>query len=110
MNFFELIPLVAAIVNLALTLFVFAAGLRSASSRAYFVWGTAVTIWNFGTYFMFRSKDAQVALFWAQFLQVGVIFLPVGLYHLALLILQIPKRRHVIAVYAIGALFVVTDY
>ena len=108
MNFFELIPLTAAIVNLALTLFVVAVGLRSVMTRAYVVWGSAITIWNFGTYFMFRAPNADVALFWAQFLQIGVIFLPFGLYHLALITLQM-KRQHVVAMYAIGVAFVAGD-
>src|SRR6478672_10196535 len=98
MNFFELIPLTAALVNLALTLFVLGAGLRSVMTRTYVTWGISIAIWNFGTYYMFRAPDAATALFWARFLQVGVIFLPFALYHLALITLQM-KRKYVSALY-----------
>lgn len=109
MNFFELIPLTAAIVNLALTIFVLGAGLRSVMTRTYLTWGSAIAIWNFGTYFMFRAPDAHTAFFWAQFLQVGVIFLPFALYHLALITLQM-KRTYVAALYGVCVLFVAGDW
>ena len=109
MNFFELIPLTAAIVNLALTLFVVAAGLRSVMTRVYVGWGIAISIWNFGTYLMFRAADAQAALLWAKCLQAGVIFLPFLLFHLALITLQM-KRKYVMAMYAVCALLVAGDF
>src|SRR6476469_5204049 len=112
MNFFELIPLTAAIVNLALTLFVLSTGLRSVMTRTYVTWGSAIAIWNFGTYYMFRTPHVQsaepVALFWAKFLQVGVIFLPFALYHLALIILQ-KNRKYIAALYGLCVVFVAGD-
>lgn len=112
-NVFELIPFTAAIVNLALTIFVFSRGLRSSLNRVYLVWGLSITVWNIGTYFLFRiypTKDEHAALFWARFLQVGVIFLPLSLYHLSLIMAQIKERRFIYSLYLIGLLFVAADF
>jgi signal transduction histidine kinase len=112
-NIFELIPLTAALVNLALTIFVFSRGLRSALNRVYLVWGLSITIWNIGTYFLFQVyplKSEHAALFWARFLQVGVIFLPISLYHLSLIMAQEKKRRFMQMLYVIGAMFVAADF
>lgn len=109
MNFFELIPSTAAIVNVALVLFVVAAGLRTVIARVYVGWGSAIALWNFGTYMLFRATNAQEALLWAKWLQVGVIFLPFLLAHLALITLQM-SRRYVFVLYVVTALLVAGDY
>ena len=93
MRFSELIPLTAAITNLALTLFVLTRDLRSALNRAYLLWGLSITVWNLGTFFLFSVEDESSAQFWSAFLHYGVIFLPVSLFHLCLLIAQIKPPR-----------------
>ena len=93
MRFSELIPLTAAITNLALTLFVLTRDLRSALNRAYLLWGLSITVWNLGTFFLFSVEDESSARFWSAFLHFGVIFLPVSLFHLCLLIAQIKPPR-----------------
>ncbi len=78
------VPLAAAILNGLLLLFVLRAGVQGTSRFAYLVWGTSIVVWNLGTFQMFRVKDADAALDWARFLQAGVIFLPISLFHLCL--------------------------
>jgi signal transduction histidine kinase len=92
-HFPELAALCAVICNLALTFFVLSRDLRSALNRVYFTWGMSVTIWNLGAFYLFRLDGSlsnhREALYWAYFLQFGVIFLPVTNLHLCLLIARI---------------------
>lgn len=95
----ELIPLSAALINLALSVFVFTRGPRRRVNQVYLLWGTCVCVWNAGTFFMFRVEDEAMALFWARFLQTGVIFLPVSMFHLCTHVAQMPAPRVVAALY-----------
>ncbi|NBV20844.1 MAG: hypothetical protein EBS05_02455 [Proteobacteria bacterium] len=93
MNFYELIPLTAAVTNLALTLFVLTRDLRSTLNRVYLLWGISITVWNLGTFFLFSMGDEPSARMWSTLLHYGVIFLPISLFHLSLLIAQIRLPR-----------------
>jgi len=93
MRFSELIPLTAAVTNLALTLFVLTRDLRSTLNRVYLLWGLSITVWNLGTFFLFSVQDEGAARFWSAFLHYGVIFLPVSLFHLSCLIAQVKLPR-----------------
>ena len=93
MRFYELIPLTAAITNLALTLFVLTRDLRSTLNRVYLLWGLSITVWNLGTFFMFGVQTEAAARLWSVFLHYGVIFLPISLLHLSILIAQVKLPR-----------------
>ena len=93
MRFSELIPLTAAITNLALTLFVLTRDLRSTLNRVYLLWGLSITVWNLGTFFLFSVEEESSARFWSAFLHYGVIFLPISLFHLCILIAQVKLPR-----------------
>ena len=99
MKFSELIPLTAAVTNLALTLFVLTRDLRSTLNRVYLLWGLSITVWNLGTFFMFSVETEASARFWSAFLHYGVIFLPISLFHLCLLIAQVKLPRWLPLVY-----------
>jgi nitrogen-specific signal transduction histidine kinase len=108
MKFSELIPLVACVINCLLALFVFSREPRSVLSRVYLVWGVSLCMWNLGTFFMFRVAGREEALFWAKFLQLGVIFLPISLFHLAALIAGVSCGRALRLLYGFQGLLAVT--
>ena len=109
MRFSELIPLAAALVNFTLAVFVFSRDTRSALHRVYLVWGLSITVWNVGTCFMFRVQNPADALFWAKFLQAGVIFLPVSLLHLSLLTARVPRPKWLASLYGLHGLLAVAN-
>lgn len=109
MRFSELIPLAAALVNFALAVFVFSRDTRSALHRVYLLWGLSLTVWNVGTCFMFRVQNPADALFWAKFLQAGVIFLPVSLLHLSLLTARVPRPKWLPYLYGLHGLLAAAD-
>ena len=102
------VPLAAALLNAILSLFVLRAGVQGATRFAYLVWGASITIWNFGTFQMFRIHSSDAALDWARFLQVGVIFLPISLLQLCLNVCGFQYRSLVVAAYGAGTLLSLT--
>ncbi|KAF0174924.1 MAG: Integral membrane sensor signal transduction histidine kinase [Limisphaerales bacterium] len=113
MSFSAFIPLTAAITNLALTLFVLTRDLRSQLNRVFLLWGLSIVVWNLGTFFMFTVEQPEDALFWCRFLHFGVIFIPVSMFHLALLVAQVPvtpRIRWLYGWFALLALLNLTPY
>jgi signal transduction histidine kinase len=88
-NVIRLTALVVTLLNTALTLWVLARDYRSRLHRVYVLWGFSLTLWNFG---VFRLNDEQItpeqALMWAKVLHLGVILMPISMYHLYLVISQ----------------------
>lgn len=111
MRFGELIPLIGALLNFSLALFVLLQNPRNAVSRVYFLLGASFSVWNFGTFWMFRVENYDDALFWARFLQFGVIFIPVSLCHVSFLVAQIRlPRKVVIAAYSLHTLLFLSNF
>jgi signal transduction histidine kinase len=110
LRFLQLIPLTAAIVNLGLTLFVLTQNLRGSVNRVYLLWGLSVTLWNAGTFFMFRAQSLEEATQWAKVLQFGVIFLPISLAHLCLLMAQISWGHWMKVLYGIHILLALSNF
>ena len=100
MRFAELIPLVGALLNFSLGVFVLFQNPRAAVARVYFLMAFCFAIWNYGTFWMFRvpagMEHYQEALYWARFLQFGVIFIPLTLCHVSFLVAQIRIPRWIV--------------
>ncbi len=101
MRLAQFIPLVGCVWNLLLAVFVLARGIRARPNRVYFCLGLAIAVWNFGQYQLFVATSLPGALFWAKVLWCGVIFIPVLLFHLALLVAEIPVTRRIWIPYAV---------
>ena len=89
------IPLIGAICNLLLTVFVALMGPRTTVIRVYALLGASIVVWNLGTFYMFRVRTTEEALFWARFIQFGVIFIPLLLFHVSLLIAQVRVGKYI---------------
>ncbi|HYE31818.1 MAG TPA: ATP-binding protein [Methylomirabilota bacterium] len=109
-QFFQLISIGAAVLNLLLAFFLLTRQFRSSLNRTYFLWGTSIAVWNIGVFFMFRVKDVEAARFWARFVHMGVIFLPVSLFHLALLVAQVRKSRWICGFYGLQIAFALLNF
>jgi signal transduction histidine kinase len=93
MNFNRLdvlqITAVAAIsVNALLTVVVLARDHRSKLHRIYLGWGVAVTLWNLGVYHLSQHISRDDAFFWAKVLQLGIMFIPVIVFHMCMVVGQ----------------------
>src|SRR5271156_3565205 len=80
--------LAATLFNVALTVLVLTRDFRSMLHRVYLGWGISVTLWNLGVFHLSQPISHEEAFAWAKVLQLGVIFMPVTLFHLCVIIAQ----------------------
>jgi signal transduction histidine kinase len=78
--------LTAALFNIVLTILVLGRDYQSTLHRVYMLWGISVTLWNFGAYHLSQDISPEDAFFWAKILQLGVLFIPITMFHLCLVI------------------------
>ena len=96
----------ATIFNVALTLLVLGRDFKSRLHRVYVLWGISVTLWNLGVYQLSRGmEDEQPAFFWAKILQLGVIFMPLTLFHLCTIISGVKTKWLLPGLYVIHSGF-----
>ncbi len=82
----RLTALTATLFNVTLTILVLSRDFRSTLHRVYLAWGISVTLWNLGVFHLSQPISHQEAFAWAKVLQLGVIFMPVTLFHLCVII------------------------
>jgi len=110
-NVIKMTALMAALLNVALTLLVLGRDFRSRLHRVYVLWGLSVTLWNLAVFELSRTDprlDPAQALVWAKILQVGVIFLPVTMFHLCSIILGVRLKWWMPVLYVMHAAFAAT--
>ena len=96
---------------MALTLFVLARDYRSRLHRVYVLWGISVTLWNLGVYHLSQRVDLETAFTWAKVLQLGVIFMPLTLFHLCAIVSGTRLHKWVLPIlYLIQCGFAVSLY
>src|SRR5580658_5516841 len=78
--------LIATLFNITLTLLIVGRDYRSTLHRVYMLFGFGLAVWNFGVYHLSQDIPPEKAFFWAKILQLGVIFLPLSMFHLCLVI------------------------
>ncbi len=103
MKFLALAPLLGAICNFLLSIFVLASDRKSPLNQIFFLWGISITVWNAGTFALFSTTSQADAAVWAHWLFYGVIFIPITLFHLSLRIAQIEIGKYIFALYAFQA-------
>jgi signal transduction histidine kinase len=105
--------LMAVLFNVALTLLVLTKDFRSRLHRVYVLWGISVTLWNLGVYHLSQSTEEMGhddAMFWARILQLGVIFIPLTIFHLSAIISGTRTRGLLPVFYLIDLGFVASLY
>jgi len=113
---FEVIRITAAVAvlfNVALTLVVLGTDFRSRLHRVYVLWGISVTLWNLGVFRLSHSAGEmgnEQAFFWAKILQLGVIFIPLTIFHLSTIISGARTRGLLPVLYLVHLGFAVSLY
>src|SRR4051812_44934209 len=97
MNFLETTALTATIFSAFIALWVVGFNYRVRLHQAYLAWGGSVTLWNLAAMYLCRSPENALptneAFVWAKVLQLGVIFMPVSLFHVCTIIAQIDTGK-----------------
>jgi signal transduction histidine kinase len=86
LDIIRITALTATVFNIILTLLVLGRDYRSTLHRVYMLWGIDVALWNWGAYHLSQNISHDDAFFWAKILQLGVIFLPLTMFHLCIVI------------------------
>ncbi|MCK5015019.1 MAG: GAF domain-containing protein, partial [Candidatus Omnitrophica bacterium] len=82
--------------------------LRTGKNKSSFIWvlfNIAIATWGFGAFFIGRASDPSIALSWWQFAHIGIIFIPVFIFHVVTLICELNKRPLLHFVYAQAVIF-----
>ena len=102
-----IIPLLGCVFNLFLAIFVLSRAPRATQNRVYFFLGVCISIWNLGQFFNFTTpeSDPGAALFWVRFVWLGVVFIPMLLFHLSMLVTETRFGKAIPIIYCfLGAL------
>jgi len=85
MHITDLMPLISALFVFFLSLMVWLKNRQSRINKTFFHHSLAIVIWLFGTFMMFLSRaDEAEVIFWDRFVYIGVVFIPVLVYHFGL--------------------------
>lgn len=105
-TFSSLLPLVAALFVCTLGFFVWLKNTRSSISILFFLYCLVISTWLFGTFKLFNADTDASAIFWDRFIYLGVVFIPIFLYHFGLMYSGIRTQKYVLWVgYALCAFF-----
>ncbi|MGA2174725.1 MAG: ATP-binding protein [Verrucomicrobiota bacterium] len=100
--------LAATLFNVVLTVLVLSRDYRSTLHRVYLAWGVSVTLWNLGVFHLSQNISQEEAFAWAKVLQLGVIFMPVTLFHLCAVIAKARLKWVIPALYLIHIGFAIS--
>ncbi len=110
-----ILPLISAILVFSLGFFVYLKNRKSLINIIFGLHSLVITIWLFGTFMMFLSRDAkELAIFWDRFIYIGVVFIPIFLYHFSIVYCNIKTQNKVVILgYLLSFIFLIisrTDY
>jgi len=108
-----LIPLISGISALWLGIIVLLNNRKSNINKALFRAIVCISIWLFATTFMLLSKDVGSQVFFDRFAYVGVVFIPITIYHFGLAVAKINRKKTLANGYALSLIFLLliqTDY
>lgn len=84
-----LLPLISSIITLGLGSFVFSSNKGSSVNRLFLFFSLSISVGLFSTFMMFVSgEDTNIVLFWDRMVYIGVVFIPVAMYHFGLAVLN----------------------
>jgi len=110
---FSFLPLISAIFVFFLGIFVFFKNRKLRLNIIFFLLSIAMAVWLFSTFMMFISETDEQAIFWDRTVYLGVVFIPVLMYHLGLIFSRAKNPKILYLGYFLVAIFLIlsrTDY
>ena len=110
-----ILPLISALLVFVLGVFVYFKNRKSSVNVIFGLHALVITVWLFGTFMMFLSKDSRaMAIFWDRFIYMAVAFIPAFLYHFSVVYCGIKSQKKLVVLgYILSAAFLFlsqTDY
>ena len=66
---------------------------KSLTTRLWIFFNIAVAIWGISAFFIGKQIEPQKALLWLRIGHIGVIFIPIFLYHFIYILCKLKKRN-----------------
>jgi len=107
-SIFSIAGLVLSVTCLMLVAIVLRYG-KTKLHRTWILFNCAVAIWGIGAFFAGKTDSALEALYWWRIAHIGVILIPVFMYHVVNLLCGLSQRRLLKAVYIQGVIFLLLD-
>ncbi len=108
LDIIQITALAAILCNVVLAVMVLGRDFRSKLHRICLGWGVAVTLWNLGVFHLSQNIGPDEAFHWAKVLQLGVLFIPLTLFHICMVIAESRSRWLVPALYLIHVGFAIS--
>ncbi|MBI4430783.1 MAG: GHKL domain-containing protein [Candidatus Omnitrophica bacterium] len=87
---------------------------RNKINRSFSLWQVTVALWSLGYFIFFSTPEYRPALFWARFLMIGAIWIPVSFLHFVFTYLELygSRRNHLIIIFSvlISSVFLVANF
>ncbi len=113
-SIYSLVPLISGLFVLVLGFFVCLKKPKELLHILFFFYASAIFIWLFGTFKMFNAITDEKQIFWDRFIYIGIVFLPILLYHFGLVYCDKRNQKVLLRIgYLITFLFLIfsqTDY
>ncbi len=112
-SIFSFLPLISAIFVLFLGIFVFLKNKKLKLNIIFFLLSIAMTVWLFSTFMMFVSKTDDQAIFWDRTVYLGVVLIPILMYHFGLAFSKTRNSKILYSGYFLAVTFLIlsrTDY
>lgn len=106
MTAYSVPPLLAALVNLGIGIFVIGFSPKRRVNQLYLALSMCGVLWNLGVFFLFLKHGREQALFWAVILQYGVILVPPIFLHLINELLDKKSSKLLFYTYMISFIYV----
>ncbi len=65
----------------------------SLAANALAILGVVIASWLVSNFFTYSSNQAAVSIWWAKMSNIGISFIPAGIYHFAVVVLRIDKKH-----------------
>lgn len=104
MNFYALLPTITSILFLILGFFVYSKNKKASLNKVYLMFCLAIFLWLFPFSLMYWTKDIKMAYIFAKIGFVGVLAIPICIFHLIVTFLNHEYKKYVKILY--GSVFV----
>jgi signal transduction histidine kinase len=110
LDIIQITALTAIFFNAILAGMVLSRDFRSKLHRICLAWGIAVAMWNLGVYHLSENIGPAEAFRWAKLLQLGVIFVPMVIFHLGMVLAQVRTGWLIPGMYLLHVGFAISLY
>ncbi|PJC48731.1 MAG: hypothetical protein CO035_01890 [Candidatus Omnitrophica bacterium CG_4_9_14_0_2_um_filter_42_8] len=103
MNIYAIPSILAAFLGYTAAYFIYSTNKSSKANLVFALDWLSASTWFLGYAFMYSVKDENLALFWAKFTYIGVVFIPVFAYHFILIFLGVKNKKAITIIIYLAA-------